>query len=129
MNIQMDKEYTTAKGHKVVIYNIMDKDECYPVHGAWQDFDGQWEVEQWTTEGVARFFGLNLTEKPKPKNKEVGYINVYKGVKLGGCWSSGMWRSRCEADGAMASKGMKTSRNRIACVRVEIEYEEGQFDD
>lgn len=118
MNIQMDKEYTTVDGRPVVIYNIMD-DKGFPVHGAWQGSGGEWYVQQWTLQGTALTTckKVHLIEKPKPKIKEVFYINVYGKGMQGLTWSS-----RMEAD-------WSAGHARTACIRVEIEYEEGQFDE
>lgn len=120
MNIQMDKEYTTLKGHEVVIYSILGEDERYPIHGAWRGPNGVWQVEQWTTDGVGRhmpFTSWRLVEKPKPKKKVVGYVNIFPNGRLGYIRGSSKQASFAACD------------NPIACVRVEFEYEEGQFDD
>lgn len=117
--ISMDKEYTTLDGTPVRIYATDAGDDEFPVHAAYYE-NGQWWQVSYTRYGQLSTNGLDyavdLIEKPKT-HKIVRYMNVYpEGV------ASTLWTSRDYAD-------QTAEDDRIACVRIEIDVEEGRFDE
>lgn len=116
MIVSMDKEYRTRAGHEVRIY-ATDAGGDYPIHGAWF-FNGEsWESEIWTLDGARYASGatdrLDLIEV-KPRIKRTVWLNVYPGEP-----SATTAKTQEEAN----RRAMST---RIACVKVEIDCEEGE---
>jgi hypothetical protein len=115
--IDINKKYRTRDGHEVRIYAV-DGVEPYTVHGAikWEICCQGWKTVNWTADGkystdvIDRH--LDLVEV-KPRIKETVWMNIYKD----GC--NGGYKRKIYADEAAAS-------NRIACVQVEIDIEEGE---
>ena len=116
MTISMDKKYRTKEGHDVRIYAV-DGLGYYPVHGAiW--FENFWRPASWDFDGehvtssLPPFDKYDLIEV-KPRIKRTVWLNVYEDNM------HGLHRSKENAD-AVALE------NRLACVRVEIDCEEGE---
>jgi len=109
--ISKDKQYRTRDGHQVRIYST-DGEIRNPVHGAILTRWG-WEHHCWGKDGTKwlektpeHFYDLI---EVKPRIKRTVWLNIYPDhVKA--------WLS--EHDAALSSK-------RIACVKVEIDCEEG----
>ena len=115
--ISMDKEYVTSDGCPVRIY-ATDVEDTYSVHAAYYE-NGKWWMQNYTKHGQISVEGpdddLDLIEKPKT-HKIVRYMNVYPDGRVS-------FRS-CRGVADCTAKG-----DRIACVRIEIDVEEGHFDD
>ena len=119
----MEKKFDPTKpvqlrdGRPARVY-ATDAEGDYPIHGAYQGYDGTWIVGAWCTNGLCaleqimdrneRFDLVNVPEKI------VQYLNVYPSN------DGYAYPTREQADRA-ATKG------RIACPRVE--FGTGQFDD
>lgn len=116
--ISMDKEYTTRDGTPVRIYATDAGDDECPVHAAYYE-NGQWWQVSYTRYGQLSANGLDyavdLIEKPKT-HKIVRYMNVYPDGRVS-------FRS-CRGVADCTAKG-----DRIACVRIELDVEEGRFDE
>lgn len=62
---------------------------------------------------------IYTVEHVKPMKRITGYVNVYKD------WSSGhLHETRAEAD-----SGVSIDQQRVACVKIDVPYQEGQFDE
>lgn len=125
MKVEMGKHYRTRDGKEVRIY-ATDGDGDYPVHGAIH-VDGKWHPESWTAEGRL-YHECEFEDAPdgsqncedlvevKPRIKQEVWVNVYGQRVPGGCYG---YATRAEAD-------ENAARYRKACVRVEIDCEEGE---
>lgn len=110
--IKMGNAYKTRDGREVRIY-ATDGGSDYPVHGAVKDTRGMWEAEEWTADGGMSLFeekGGDLVEV-KPRIHRECWLNVYR---------DGIFdhASREDAD--------YSAGNRIACVKITIDCEEGE---
>lgn len=115
MKIEMGKTYKTRDGREVRIYAV-DGGGLYPVHGAVLH-DGEWNPESWSVDG--RWDRLNQRDgnsndliEVRPRIVREVWVNVYPGGLRG-------YTSREEADD-------RRSADRIACVRLTIDCEEGE---
>ena len=115
--IDMLKQYRTRDGREVRIYATDGKDN-YPVHGAIKDADGKWVLNCWMLDGAAvnsvndNF--LDLIEV-RPRIKRDVWLNVYPDSLGSVC------KTREEAD-----RMRPCTHNRIACVKITIDVEEGE---
>ena len=111
--ISMDKKYRTRACAEVRIYAV-DGDEPRPVHGAFKSPTG-WVVSCWRQDGTQLDFGghYDLIEL-KPRIKRTVWANLY----LDGRITLGH-PSKEDADKC-------ADRGRLACVKVEIDCEEGE---
>jgi hypothetical protein len=114
MMISMDKEYRTRDGREVRIY-ATDGIGHQSVHGAYRDVNGAWAMWLWSKEGVgtvgyAEDGVIDLVEV-KPRIKRTVWVNVYSNGFAG-------WGDRETADA-------NSSFTRLACVKVDIDCEEG----
>lgn len=110
--IDIKKQYRTRDGREVRIYAV-DGGGPWPVHGAIKT-DGVWSATSWTLDGHTHFnnpmCAYDLVEV-RPRIKREVWVNLYpNGVNA--------TRSREQADDCACD-------TRIACVRVEIDVEEG----
>ncbi len=113
--IDPDKTYRTRDGREVRIYAVDGSDD-FPVHGAFRNKYG-WKLESWPASG--RWGGdcddgCDLIEV-KPRIKREVWVNVYLHYQT-------VWFSEGEAHAA--HEGSRT--NRIACVKLTIDCEEGE---
>jgi len=113
MLVSIDKTYKTRCGYDVKIYAIY-KDQHFKVHGAYFE-DGSWTQASWKLDGTHPYPNrvLNLVEV-KPRIKRTYWVNLYPNIDYVNAHSS-----RARADGAASS-------GRIACVKREIDCEEGE---
>ena len=116
--ISKDKTYTTLRGMPVRIY-ATDAGGLFPVHGAIFN-DGIWNGMKWTEEGKTHVFNpsfmVNTVDdliEVKPRIKRTVWLNVYDNEVIS------IFVVKEKAD-SMALEG------RIACVKVEIDCEEGE---
>jgi hypothetical protein len=119
--ISMDKKYRTRDGREVRIY-ATDGAECLSVHGAikwvtgkgWKPDIAGWRPCSWNKNGKAidgEEFSCDLIEV-KPRIKRAMWVNVYPD-----------WQTIY-----LDKKGANylATPDRIACVKVEIDCEEGE---
>jgi len=117
--IELGKKYKTRDGREVRIYAV-DGGGRFPVHGAVKLDDGAWRQEEWTLTGSYNGerdghtipHRLDLIEV-KPRIQREVWVNVYP---------------HCTGD-CMETKEMADSKarlDRIACVLVNIDVEEGE---
>ena len=107
--ISKDKTYKTRDGREVRIY-ATDNGGFKPVHGAVAAHYG-WCLREWNEDGTIGAYTdpCDLIEV-KPRIKRTVWLNVYERSVAG-------WDSKDKADGA--------GPGRVACVKVEIDVEEG----
>jgi hypothetical protein len=113
--IDPKKTYRTRDGREVRIYAV-DCGSDYPVHGALRE-DTYWEVLCWTASGHVIRDGIlrdaDLIEV-KPRIKREVWVNVHRD----GCLSA--WRHKPEPN------EFGPDDDRIACVKLTIDCEEGE---
>lgn len=112
MKIDHYKQYRTKSGKEVRIYEISENGP-FPVHGAIKGTHW-WEIESWTREGRVDHYMEREDDlvEVKPRIKRTVWMNVYE-------------------DGAFSflqkeNADLCTKLNRLACVPVEIDCEEGE---
>lgn len=115
MAIEVGKQYKTRSGRDVRIYAV-DGAGGYPVHGSY-DLEGVgWQPAAWTAEGLFRVGDANGNDLDlvvvKPRVQQTFWVNLY----LNG--ASVPHDSKEKAD-----KG--STEGRIACVKIEVDVEEG----
>ena len=111
--IDINKKYCTRDGREVRIY-ATDGGDDFPVHGAIKDRDeAVWRNYSWHFNGFGVYSNLNLIEV-HPRHKRTVWLNMYgSGVVPEAC------SSKERADLAAAC-------GRIACIKVELDFEEGE---
>ena len=111
--IDINKKYQTRDGREVRIY-ATDGADKYPVHGSIK-YETGWELFTWHLDGMripGREGGGDLIEV-RPRHKRTVWLNVYgSGVVPEAC------SSKERADLAAAC-------GRIACIKVELDFAEG----
>jgi hypothetical protein len=112
--ISKDKQYRTRDGREVRIY-ATDGHETYPIHGA--IMDQGWCPHHWTHDGRGAFTRFDLIEV-KPRIKRTVWLNVFPEHDRPLPTAMG-YESKSDADGM-------TDKTRLACVKVEIDCEEGE---
>jgi len=110
--ISKDKQYRTRDGREVRIY-ATDGYTNFPVHGALKNDEG-WMPLQWQKDGSwhPSDKGFYLVEV-KPRIKRTIWINIFPTIV-----PSAVFPNKRDAD--------FRGGNRIACVKVEIDCEEGE---
>ena len=107
--IDINKKYRTRDGREVRIY-ATDGGGSHPVHGAVKILTG-WFSCSWMQEGFHLVNeGPNDIIEVKPRIQRTIWLNLYKG--------EGHPTTKEEAD-------RQAAKTRIACVKVEIDCEEG----
>lgn len=112
MTISMDKQYRTRDGREVRIYAV---DGCgdYPIHGAVKKSYG-WHCFSWPATGLHEaYHDIDLIEV-KPRIHREYWVNLYPKYAGGG-----HHETKTIADES-------AMRDRIACVKVVIDCEEGE---
>jgi hypothetical protein len=112
--IDKNRTYRTRDGLEVRIY-ATDGQEAWPTHGAVLTEYG-WSSECWNKNGSC------LTDKPhgkdlievRPRHKRTVWLNVY---------GSGIVPEACSAK---ERADFYAGCNRIACIKVELDFEEGE---
>jgi hypothetical protein len=110
--ISKDKTYRTRDGREVRIY-ATDAHPLEPVHGAFQDYSGAWNSTMWRHDGT-NVYGKGETDliEVKPRIKRTVWLNVYESNVYP--HSTKEFAMYCKKDG------------QLACVKVEIDCEEGE---
>jgi hypothetical protein len=111
--IEEGKKYRTGGGLPIMIY-AMHAGGDYPIHGAFRQTNGRWEVASWTQYGKNRTSPeWDMVPVPERFVRE-RWVNVYTGGEsIHDCkWS---------ADNACK----QNTYTRIACVPVKVEGTEG----
>lgn len=113
--IDLRKNYRTRDGREVKLYNILPN-QIYGVHGAVKDADsGAWVMIAWHNDGKmgTKDYNIDLIEV-KPRHKLDVWVNMYR------CYSSNRYYlTREKADRSACP-------DRIACVKVQLDFEEGE---
>jgi len=112
--IDINKKYRTKNGFAVRIY-ATDGAGTYSVHGAILK-NGEWGSTRWNKYGVDIYGshdGDNLVEV-KRRIKRTYWYNVYENPT-----DTNLHLAKCLAD-------ENAGKNRIACVKIEIDCEEGE---
>ena len=118
--IDKDKTYKTRDGREVRIY-ATDGGGAYPIHAAYWG-DENWVIMNWTENGKPSCYnddenGIDLIEV-KPRIKRTVYLNVYNTehpteIEYGNYPTKDM-------------ANIHAFTHRIACIKVEIDCEEGE---
>lgn len=76
--ISKDKQYRTRDGREVRIYST-DGSPVWPVHGAYRNIAGEWQVEAWTANGTVLLDRTNNGDliEVKPRFRIERWVNVY----------------------------------------------------
>jgi len=110
--IELGKQYRTEDGCEARVYAV-DAGGTHSVHGAIKR-NGSWIVTAWSKEGCwSSGYSINNLVEVKPRIQREMWLNVYNGRLCTG------YPSREESDRA-------SSYDRIACVKVVIDCEEGE---
>lgn len=114
--ISLDKKYRTRDGREVRLF--MD-DSGYggcPILGAYKDKSGCWISGYWGRNGRVNFHGPDDRDlvEIKPRIQREVWINLYRDM-----YGGGVYFSKETADNRAAT-------NRIACVKLTIDCEEGE---
>ena len=113
--IDINKQYRTRDGREVRIY-ATDGEGAFPVQGAIL-FGKGWRMRQWMKDGSAHIntgdSDSDLIEV-RPRHKRTVWLNVY---------GSGIVPEACSAK---ERADFYAGCNRIACIKVELDFEEGE---
>jgi hypothetical protein len=112
--ISKDKTYRTRDGREVRIY-ATDGNELFPIHGAVKVKDA-WSIELWDRNGKTSSGSTwrDLIEV-KPRIKRTVWLNVYPPNVY-----------TCDGANTKSGADSRADYNRLACVKVEIDVEEGE---
>jgi len=116
--IDINKKYRTREGREVRIYAV-DGGGSHPVQGACSHPEtGVWVLQRWTEQGriSGPDFPCDLIEV-KPRIKRTVWLNVYPGNHF--MMGAAYHYSKEKAD-------MIADKRRLACIKVEIDCEEGE---
>jgi hypothetical protein len=109
--IDINKTYRTRDGREVRIY-ATDGWSASPIHGAIK-VEGDWRFSCWSANGIHhQDRGYDLIEV-RPRHKRTVWVNVYPEKTAGDHTTKEL------AD-------FYATRNRIACIKVELDFEEGE---
>lgn len=114
--IDITKKYRTRDGRDVRIY-ATDGGGKDHIHGAVKNECGSWVAEQWYGGGKYAHCGVHMKDliEVKPRIKREVWVNVYPESVGSVC------KTREQAD-----KMLPCTHDRIACVRLTIDCEEGE---
>ena len=116
--IDINKQYRTRDGREVRIY-ATDRGGCWPVHGAIKTKDsGVWVNYCWSANGSALYSELDLIEV-RPRHTQTLWTNVYRDKRDVVVFGQ-LFFTRETAD------IYNVHHNRIACIKVELDFEEGE---
>ena len=118
--IDIKKTYRTRNGRKVRIY-ATDGLPPHSVHGAFFS-DGEWHLTGWLSDGTIFCSGTDASRdidliEVKPRHKKTFWFNFYDDR------FDSFYYDRTLADEAAKDY---PNRTRIACIKVELDFEEGE---
>ena len=116
MTIDLSKNYRTRDGREVKLLMTDRGDKRYPVLGAILLSDGVWTPDTWTSEGTCVIsYGSHARDliEVKPRIRRTVWVNLYPDM------DDYVHNSKAEAD-------KNCGPFRVACVKVEIDCEEGE---
>jgi len=105
--IDINKKYRTRCGREVRIY-ATDGKGIYPVHGAVK-VEGGWLPYTWKATGVEGVNNVNDLIEVRPRHKRTVWLHVFKNSTV------------CATEEAYYE-----ITNRIACIKVDLDFEEGE---
>ena len=110
--IDINKKYRTRDGRDARIY-ALDGGGSRPVHGACKHpVTGMWVLSRWNEQGRISSSGfLGDLIEVKPRIQRTIWINIY---------------AREDRPSTKEEADLLATSNRIACVKVEIDCEEGE---
>ena len=109
--IDINKTYRTRHGHEVRVY-ATDGWDASPIHGAIK-VEGDWRFSCWSASGIHhQDRGYDLI-KVRPRHKRTVWLNIYGSESF----TSHISREQAEDE---------QDTNRIACIKVKLDYEEGE---
>ena len=113
--IDINKKYQTESGLEVVLYTTEGADKAFPIVGEIKFADGSTVLTKWTVYGQVHgtYAKVCCLVEVKPRIKWTVWVNIYPQCRIY------PYLSKEEADGC-------ASTERIACVKVEIDCEEGE---
>ena len=116
--IDINKKYRTRDGREVRIY-ATDGAMPRPVHGAVKSsYDSTWHSFQWHEDGrlVHNILAVDLSDliEVRPRHKRTVWLNIYGSSIVP------------EACSAKERADFYAGCNRIACIKVELDFEEGE---
>jgi len=117
--IDPSKKYRTKGGYEVKL-NFIDGETVYGHFECWKDswFGGEWNIN----DGIYSKSGdpeCDLVEV-KPRIKKTVWMNIYESDDYF------IWPTKSEADLSAEVTKVKRGVFRIACIKVEIDCEEGE---
>jgi hypothetical protein len=117
--INKDKTYKTRDGREVRIY-ATDGHPSEPVHGAFQDYSCAWNSTMWRHDGT-NVYGKGESDliEVKPRIKRTVWLHVYTNGYVEAS-SKPHWRN------GPCINGPYDGEKPIACVKVEIDCEDGE---
>ena len=112
--IDINKKYHTRDGREVRIYATDGLGPCR-VHGAIFEGSRYWRIETWWDDG--QLLGTMQSDSDlievRPRHKWTAWLNIYGPESF----TSHISREQAEDEQDV---------NRIACIKVELDFEEGQ---
>lgn len=116
--ISKDKQYRTRDGREVRIYST-DGSPGWPVHGAYRNIAGEWQVEAWTANGTVFLDRTNNGDLIEVKPRVKGWVNLCRFSDE--LWPVGrIFASKKEADDYRGRASIFG-----ACIPVDFEEGEG----
>lgn len=116
MQIDINKKYRTRDGRKVRIY-ATDGGSVGPIHGAiYYEEEKRWYVYSWCENGRQNSWDETMSDliEVKPRIQQTVWLNIYPASLY------------CAAFASKEHADQWVSGNRLACVKVEIDCEEGE---
>ncbi|CAB4124863.1 hypothetical protein UFOVP62_38 [uncultured Caudovirales phage] len=117
--IDINKQYRTRDGREVRIYATDGGLEHCMTHGAAKNKSGYWEAASWYTAhggyydcGVDHHYDLI---EVRPRHKRTVWLNMYSDGNVGKLY-----------DSKEHANGVERTARRIACIKVELDFEEGE---
>ena len=111
--IDINKKYHTRDGQEVRIYATDTGGAKKTIHGAVKLKDG-WYILAWSKNGIVSNIDRNLDLiEVRPRHKRTVWVNVY---------GSGIVPEACSSK---ERANLAAACNRIACIKVEFDFEEG----
>jgi hypothetical protein len=114
--IDISKQYRTRDGREVRIY-ATDGEHGELVHGAIKHKEYGWQSMLWFADGHYHDGENSCSDliEVRPRHKRTVWVNMYE-------QSTSIWDSKEHAD----SRAARASCDRIACIKVELDFEKGE---